>query len=98
MFHVYIFRFPDGSHYTGLTCNLFRRWSEHLKGCCLSTSHRGLPILAFLHTLQSRPAAAAFEKYIKSIGAKRFLEKYSFHFSPPSLSTSNVISVTFLDQ
>lgn len=70
---VYIFRFPDHRHYTGITNNLARRWKEHLHNKCKSTRHKGFPILVYFKSFSNRSTAAHIERYIKNISAKRFL-------------------------
>lgn len=78
MFHVYILRLSDGSHYTGLTGDMTRRISEHQRGRSKSTRHR-LPVVV-IHQAErpTRKLARKLEVKIKKIGAQRYLNKLRF--------------------
>ncbi len=78
VFHVYILRLCDGSHYTGLTGDIDRRISEHQRGRSKSTRHR-LPVVV-IHQVEvaNRQLARKLEVKIKKMGAKRYLSKLRF--------------------
>ncbi|MGA2265222.1 MAG: GIY-YIG nuclease family protein [Phycisphaerae bacterium] len=62
---VYILECTDNSLYTGLTCNLLRRWEEHLRGGSRYT--KGLPPRRVIHVevFPSRSDAAKREHQLK---------------------------------
>lgn len=72
-FSVYILKFQDNSHYTGITNNLPRRLLEHLHGQCRSTRFKKQPCLIYLKNFETRFSSRQWEKHIKGIGARRFL-------------------------
>ncbi|KKP35324.1 MAG: Excinuclease ABC subunit C [candidate division TM6 bacterium GW2011_GWF2_32_72] len=64
-FFVYILKCRCGKFYTGFTCNLERRLSEHNQGLCEYTKER-LPItLVFHQTFPSMHEAFCAEQKIK---------------------------------
>ncbi|MCP4537481.1 MAG: GIY-YIG nuclease family protein [Chloroflexi bacterium] len=71
-YHVYILSCADDSLYTGMTCDLDRRLSEHQAGRGAQWTQRRLPIkLIFSLNDLSYRAACEVERYIKSLTRAR---------------------------
>ncbi len=69
---VYILSCADGSLYTGMTCDLDRRLSEHKAGRGARWTQRRLPVkLVFSLNNLSYQAACEVERYIKSLTRAR---------------------------
>ena len=69
---VYVLFCADDSFYTGITCNLDRRLSEHEAGRGAQWTQRRLPVeLAFSLEGLSYRAAREVEQYIKSLTRAR---------------------------
>ncbi len=69
---VYILSCADGSRYTGMTCDLDRRLSEHKAGRGARWTQRRLPVkLVFSLDGLSYRAACEVERYIKSLTRAR---------------------------
>ena len=65
---VYILSCADGSLYTGMTCDLDRRLSEHKAGRGAQWTQKRLPVkLVFSLDGLSYRAACVVERYIKSL-------------------------------
>lgn len=75
MIYIYILKLSDGTHYTGITQDLAVRLIQHLKKKVSYTRTR-LPF-ELLHSewRDTRKEAAKHERYIKTIGAKKYLIK-----------------------
>jgi len=73
MITIYILKFTDNTHYTGITDNLTRRLSEHRKGLSKYTSRKGLFLLIHKETRSTRIGARNLEIFIKKKGARRYL-------------------------
>lgn len=70
---VYIIHCVGGSFYTGITGNLPVRWSQHLTGKCRYTRHNKPINIIHKQYYPCYKSARRVERYIKSIGAKRYL-------------------------
>lgn len=63
----------DNTFYTGITQNLSTRLSQHLKGQVSYTRNRHPCKLIHTEQRDTRKEAAKHERYIKTIGAKKYL-------------------------
>jgi len=65
MWIVYILRCRSGKLYTGMTCDLLRRWAEHRRGGARFT--KGDPPVCVIHVeaFADKTAAAARERQLK---------------------------------
>lgn len=75
---VYILRFRNGTHYTGMTKDLQRRVSEHSRGKSRSTRHRGFFEIAWTGKFDGYKNARIIEKRIKQMGAGVFLKELKY--------------------
>lgn len=72
MFHVYILKLRDGSHYTGHTNDLQRRLKEHHygKGSRYVKGRRPFTLI-YTEAFETRPNAAKREAQIKKMTLER---------------------------
>ncbi len=64
-YFVYIIKCADDYLYTGITCNLDKRFKEHTNGEVLFTKNRGPLKLVYNEQFNTRIEAAQREKEIK---------------------------------
>jgi len=83
MITIYILLCSDNTYYTGITKDLLKRIDQHYNGKSKSTKHK-LP-LKLIHTETSETyiTASIKERYIKNVGAYRYLCKIKFNNSKP---------------
>ena len=73
--YVYILKCSDNTFYTGITKNLDRRINEHEAGRASYTKKR-LPVcLVYYAECEGYINARGLEKYIKNMGARKYLNK-----------------------
>lgn len=75
---VYIISTCYNTFYTGITNNLIRRWKEHKEGKSSYLSKFKPMEVVFVLRFNNRREAARHEKYIKSIGAKKYLLRLKY--------------------
>ena len=75
---VYIILTHYGTYYTGITNNLVRRWKEHITGQSSYLSKFKAKEVIYVEFHESRRGAASKERYIKKVGAGKFLLKLKF--------------------
>ena len=66
MWQVYILECKNGSLYTGITCDVVRRYKEHLRGSCRYTSYNPPVKLLYTEHCFDRSGALKRECQIKS--------------------------------
>ncbi len=72
VFHVYILQCNDGSYYTGHTCDLERRLSEHQLGIYDCYTYTRRPVkLVFCEPCDSKDLAFHWERKIKGWTRKK---------------------------
>ena len=69
----YIISTHYGTFYTGITNNLIRRWNEHKQGKSSYLSKFTPKEVVYVEVLSNRKEAAKKERYIKSVGASKYL-------------------------
>ena len=74
----YIILTHYGTYYTGITNNLIRRWKEHNEGKSSYLSKFKPKQVIHIEVYSTRKEAAKKERYIKSIGASKYLLKLQF--------------------
>jgi putative endonuclease len=74
----YIIKTKYNTYYTGITNNLIRRWSEHKEGKSSYLSVYKPKEVVFCSPEMTRKEAAQLERFIKSIGALKFLRVLHF--------------------
>jgi putative endonuclease len=75
---VYIIATHYGTYYTGITNNLQRRWKEHVAG---QSSYLKVYLpkeVVYVEFCATRKIAAKKERYIKMIGAGKYLLKLRY--------------------
>lgn len=75
---VYIIATHYGTYYTGLTNNLLRRWKEHKEGKSSYLSKFKPKEVIYTETFNNRRDAAKKERYIKKVGAYKYLLRLQF--------------------
>jgi putative endonuclease len=75
---VYIIATHYGTYYTGITNNLVRRWKEHKEGKSSYLSKFKPKEVIHTETFNNRKDAARKERYIKKVGAYKYLLKLQF--------------------
>lgn len=75
---VYIIVTCYNTYYTGITNNLIRRWKEHVKGQSSYLSKFKPSHVVYVEFCVNRKVAAKKERYIKSIGAKKYILKKKY--------------------
>lgn len=70
---LYIIATHSGTHYTGITNNLLRRWHEHITGKSSYLSKFEPKEVIYVEFFDSRKVAARKERKIKNIGAGNYL-------------------------
>ncbi len=78
---VYIISTHYSTYYTGITNNLIRRWFEHVSGKSSYLSVYLPKEVIYVEFMASRRLAAKRERYIKKVGAKKFLLKLKYKSS-----------------
>ena len=74
----YIISTHYGTFYTGITNNLIRRWNEHKQGKSSYLSKFTPKEVVYVEVLSNRKEAAKKERYIKSVGASKYLLRLQF--------------------
>ena len=74
----YIINTHYGTFYTGITNNLIRRWKEHKEGKSSYLSKFKPKKVVYVEVFDDRKAAAKKERYIKKIGAEKYLLKLQY--------------------
>ena len=74
----YIINTHYGTFYTGITNNLIRRWKEHKAGKSSYLRKFKPKEVVHIEVFDNRKLAAKKERYIKKIGAKKYLLKLQF--------------------
>ena len=74
----YIILTHYGTYYTGITNNLIRRWKEHNQGKSSYLRKFKAKEVIHIEVYNTRKEAAKKERFIKSIGAKKYLLKLQF--------------------
>jgi putative endonuclease len=75
---VYIIITHYGTYYTGITNNLVRRWKEHKEGKSSYLSKFKPKEVIFIESFNTRREAARKERYIKKVGAYKYLLKLQY--------------------
>lgn len=75
---VYIIITHYGTYYTGITNNLVRRWKEHKEGKSSYLSKFKPKEVIFIESFNTRKEAAKKERYIKKVGAYKYLLKLQY--------------------
>ena len=74
MFYVYVLHsIPEGGLYIGYSTDLKKRISEHRRGACFATRHRGPGKLIYYEAYIEREDAKQRERYLKNGSGRRFL-------------------------
>lgn len=76
--YVYIILTHFETYYTGITNNLQRRMSEHEAGKSSYLRKFKPKQIVYIEECESRILAAKKEKYIKKLGAKKYLLKLAY--------------------
>ena len=80
MFYVYVLQSEsDHGLYIGYSTDLRRRFREHNTGRAAATSHRGPWRLIYYEAYLEEDDALGRERFLKSSGGRRFLEKQLKH-------------------
>ena len=74
----YIINTHYGTFYTGITNNLIRRWKEHKEGKSSYLSKFKPKQIIHVEVFNTRREAAKKERYIKSVGASKYLLRLQF--------------------
>jgi len=74
----YIISTNYGTYYTGITNNLIRRWHEHKAGKSSYLSKFSPKEVIYIECFSTRKEAAKKERYIKTMGAKKYLLHLQF--------------------
>jgi putative endonuclease len=81
MHYVYVLRsLKDRGFYIGYSANLRKRFSEHVTGGSLATSHRGPWQLIYYEAYLNQADALGRERYLKSGAGRRFLNAQLRHY------------------
>ena len=75
---LYIISTHIGTHYTGITNNLIRRWNEHITGKSSYLSKFVPKEVIYVEFFDSRKVAARKERSIKKIGASKYLLRLKY--------------------
>jgi len=75
---LYIITTHYGTHYTGITNNLIRRWNEHNTGQSSYLSKFAAKEVIYVEFFELRKVAAKKEREIKRVGAKKYLLKLKY--------------------
>lgn len=73
MVAIYIMQCADNTFYTGITANVKRRTSQHKLGQCRYTRKHVFKEIVYIDYAPDYVQARIIEKYIKKMGAKKFL-------------------------
>lgn len=76
MIAVYVILANDGTYYTGITCSIVKRWREHKAHQSSYFKYRSPVLLQWIRFYDSYANARKVERWIKSIGAKKFMCKF----------------------
>jgi putative endonuclease len=75
-YYTYILKSKkDNSYYIGYTQVLIKRIKEHNKGLSKFTKSRRFYILVFKKEFKTRKEAIKYERYLKSLKKRMYLEK-----------------------
>ena len=74
----YIILTHYGTFYTGITNNMLRRWNEHKEGKSKYLSVFKPKEVVYWIECDNRKEAAKKERYIKSVGASKYLLRLQF--------------------
>jgi putative endonuclease len=81
MHYVYVLRsLKDSGFYIGYSANLRKRFSEHVAGRSLATSHRDPWKLIYYEASFERDDALGRERYFKSGSGRKFLKAQLRHY------------------
>jgi putative endonuclease len=75
---LYIISTHIGTHYTGITNNLVRRWKEHSNGQSSYLSKYVPKEVIYVEFFVTRKLAARKEKEVKRVGAGQYLRKLKY--------------------
>jgi len=76
MYYVYIIEDELGKRYKGYTCDLKRRFREHVSGQTRTTSRMsGKLVIKYFEEAESLEEALKREKYFKTAAGRVFLKK-----------------------
>jgi len=75
---LYIISTHVGTHYTGITNNLIRRWKEHNNNQSSYLSKFKAKEVIYVEYFESRREAAKKERLIKYIGARNYLLRLKY--------------------
>jgi putative endonuclease len=75
---LYIISTHVGTHYTGITNNLIRRWKEHNTGQSSYLSKFAAKEVIYVEFFELRKVAAKKERDIKRVGAKKYMLKLKY--------------------
>ena len=75
---LYVISTHFGTHYTGITNNLIRRWKEHSTGKSSYLSKFKAKEVIHVEFFESRGGAARKERAIKKVGAKNYLLRLKY--------------------
>lgn len=75
---LYIIITHYGTYYTGITNNLVRRWKEHNDGKSSYLSKFKPKEVIHIEVYSNRKLAAKKERFIKNIGARKYILNYTF--------------------
>lgn len=75
---VYIILTHYGTYYTGITNSIIRRYNEHLSGKSSYLSKYTAKEVVHIEWFKTRKEAARKERYIKKVGANKYLLKLKF--------------------
>ena len=76
MWHVYILKCSDGTHYIGCTNNLEERIKRHTRGEVSYTKTRQPFELIVYTTFTNKYKAYEYEKYLKSGSGRAFAKRH----------------------
>jgi len=81
MFYVYVLHSEtDYGLYIGFSSDLRRRMAEHRKGLAFATAFRGPWRLVYYEAYTDQDDALGRERFLKSGGGRRFLDKQLRHY------------------
>ena len=75
---LYIISTHFGTHYTGITNNIIRRWKEHNTGQSSYLRKFAAKEVIYVEFFELRKVAAKKEREIKRVGAKKYMLKLKY--------------------
>tara|TARA_R100001530_G_C4199319_1_gene124327 strand:+ start:122 stop:394 length:273 start_codon:yes stop_codon:yes gene_type:complete len=80
--YMYVIYLANGHYYTGISSDIVNRLSQHSSGSVKSTTFLRPVKLIYCELWPSRILAAKHERYVKNIGAKKYLASRQLYLLP----------------